>query len=121
MEEYFPKFAGIFIAFEIIVLIASLVSMFLFGHKRIDRYLQMSDDRLAKVIRAAEKLCKLYRLMLWFSPIYLVFVPLAIYYFLPEWTVYYVIIDLLLFVAVAEVYFYEKWILKQIKPRAQQA
>jgi len=119
MEEFFPKIATIIIIIEIIVLIASLVSMILFRPKRIDIYLHLSDDRLAKIIRADEKLFRYFKLMLWLSPAYLVFVPLAIYYILPEWTVYCIILDFLMFLSVLVAYRYVKWILGQLRLRTQ--
>jgi hypothetical protein len=119
MEEFFPKLATIFIVIEIIVLIASLISMILFRHKRIETYLHLSDDRLAKIIRADEKLVTYFKLMLWLSPVYLVILPLAIYYVLPEWTVYYTIIVILIFVTALVEYFYVKWILEQLRLRTQ--
>ena len=120
MEEFFPKLATIIIVIEIIVLIASLVSMTLFRQKRIDGYLHLSDDRLVKIIRADEKLFRYFKLMLWASPVYLVIVPLAIYFVLPEWTVYHIIIDFLVFVSVLVAYRYTKWILEQLRLRMEQ-
>jgi hypothetical protein len=118
MEAFFPKFAAISIVIGFIVVFAFPASIILFRHNHIERYRRFSDDRLAKVIRSAENLCRYFRLMFWLSPVYLVLVPLAIYYYaIPEWTIYYIILDLLVYVAVLEMYFYEKWILKQLKAR----
>jgi hypothetical protein len=58
--------------------------------------------------------------MLWASPVYLVIVPLAIYFVLPEWTVYHIIIDFLVFVSVLVAYRYTKWILEQLRLRMEQ-
>jgi hypothetical protein len=115
MEEYFPKFAAIFIVIEIIVVIANPLSILLSRHKYIEGYLKLSEDRQKKITRSNESLSRLLRLMLWLSPVYLVLVPLAIYYVLPEWTVYFILIDFLMFMAVLEMYYYEKWILKEIR------
>ena len=117
MEEFFPKFATIFIVIWLILLYAILVEIYFYRHKLIDNYLRLSDDRLARIIWANEKMIKIYKLMLWLSPAYLIFVPLAIYYVLPEWTVYYTIIVILLFVTALVEYFYVKWILEQLRLR----
>jgi hypothetical protein len=119
MEEFFPRFATIFIIIWLILLCAILVEICFYRHKLIDTYLRLSDDRLNRIIRGNEKVVKIYRLMLWLSPVYLVFVPLAIYYVLPEWTVYYTIIVFLLFVTALVEYFYVRWILEQLSPRME--
>ncbi len=115
MEAFFPKFATIFIVIWLILLCAILVEICYFRQKLIDTYLRLSDDRLDRIIRGNEKMIRLYKMMLWLSPATLIFVPLAIYYYaVPEWAVYYAIMDFLLFLTVLVEYFYAKWILGQL-------
>jgi hypothetical protein len=116
MEEIFPKLATILVVIWLIWLSAMLVVIVFFRHKLIDGLLRLGDDRQARIIQNDEKLIKLYRLMLWFSPVYLIFVPLAIYYTLPEWTIYHIIIVLLVFASTLLEYVYTRWILTQLKP-----
>ena len=116
MEEYFRNFLTILVVFWMICLSAILAEIVLYRHKLIEQYLRLSDDRCSKIIQNNEKIIKLLRLMLWLSPVYLVFVPLAIYYFTPEWTTYCTILIFLWVVSVLIEYLYTGWILEQLKP-----
>jgi len=116
MEELFPRFATIIIVIWLILLCGIMVEICFFRYKLIDSYLRLSDDRLTRIIRGNEKMIRLWKMMLWLSPAYMIFVPLAIYYYaIPEWTVYYSIICILMFVTVLVEYFYSKWILEQLR------
>ena len=80
----------------------------------ISRIPTAARDRLAKTDKA---LVKLFRIFLWVAPIYLIFIPLGLFYYEREIFGVATVCIALMLGAASQEYFFRKWLIKYIEAK----
>ena len=115
MATLFNDYLKVLPAIEIIFLMLRIVLLF-FGKKNAEVLVKLKDEKLKIFIDSRTMMVKLFKLLLWLSPLYLVFFPIGIYIFMPEinaimvFTVLF-LMELLLLVE----FLYSRWLLRYLK------
>ncbi len=120
MDASFLSILNIFTIFFAVLIILQLINIYFFRNRLIEEYLRLDDERFTRIYNNQIKGRNIFRLALWFSPVYLILMPLAFYFTLPELCVPVIKMDLGLTVMMLADFLYYNWIVRQLSARHPQ-
>jgi hypothetical protein len=82
--------------------------------KYIERIRNKNPDEIKSIIEIYKKVRKTFQLFLFSSPIYLILLPIILYFFLPELLVISIVCMILVFIGALINYFYINWIINKL-------
>ena len=76
--------------------------------------LEAPDEKRQRLVQVYEQAISAWRIVLWAAPIYLIVIPIGIYFFLPEFFRLIVILMIGVYIMLVDDFFYKRLILKSI-------
>jgi len=90
---------------------------FIYREKYAEGFLKLPDKSRERFVKSDRLLVKLFKIFLWLSPFYLVFVPFALFLYLRQFFLATLITVLLLFIVVLQEYLFRNWLIKYVEIR----
>jgi small-conductance mechanosensitive channel len=91
---------------------------FIYREKYAESFLKLPDESRERLIKSDRLLVKVFKIFLWLSPFYLVFVPFALFLYLRQFFLATLITVLLLFIVVLQEYLFRNWLIKYVEIKA---
>ncbi len=103
------------IALALILLVAIL--RYIVREKYAQSFFKLSDSARARLVRADRVVVQVFRIFLWLSPLYLVIVPLIVYFYDKNNFFIVTICVVLLVVTIGQEYLFRKWLINYLETK----